>query len=109
LTSESTPEWRDHAEGKWMILLRGFGAIDFYGEIGLRRMRVGDYVLIPAHQKHRITTTSKTPTTWLVVFVTERRVATKCRVKKKRSTKQKRVAKRPAKPESGQGRFKFNS
>ena len=93
LANDSTPDWSEHGVGKWLILLRGSAAIDFHGEIGLRQMHVGDYVFIPPQQKHRITATSKTPTFWLVVFVREKKVATKCRVKKKRPVKKK--AKRP--------------
>jgi mannose-6-phosphate isomerase-like protein (cupin superfamily) len=89
LTDDSTPDWSDLGVGKWLILLRGSAAIDFYGEIGLRRMRVGDFVFCPAHQKHRITATSKTPALLLAVFVREKKVATKCRVKKKRNIKKK--------------------
>jgi mannose-6-phosphate isomerase-like protein (cupin superfamily) len=107
LTGESTPDWSDHDVGQWLILLRGSAAIDFYGAIGLRQMRMGDYVFVPAHQKHKIMVTSKTPSVWLVVFVREKRVATKCRVKKKRSIKRKRVVKRPAKPDSEQRVFGF--
>jgi cupin 2 domain-containing protein len=107
LTDESTPDWSDHDVGQWLILLRGSAAIDFYGEIGLRQMRVGDYLFVPPHQKHKITVTSKVPSVWLVVFVREKRVATKCKVKKKRSLKRKHVVRRPAKPDSGQGRFDF--
>ncbi|MCL2624666.1 MAG: hypothetical protein FWD31_13475 [Planctomycetaceae bacterium] len=88
-------DWCDHDEGKWLILLRGSAAIDFYGEIGLRQMRVGDHVFIPPLQKHRITASSKTPSVLLAVFVKEKKVATKCRVKKKRSVKKKRPPKKP--------------
>ena len=112
-TGQSSPEgfWYDQDEGEWAILLRGEATIDFGGEIGLRRLRPGDYVFIPAHQKHRVVATSnKQPTVWLAVFVKEKKVATKCKAKKKRfvKTAKKRVAKRPAnKPQTGQRLFKF--
>jgi len=96
LADDSTPDWSEHDDGKWLILLRGSAAIDFYGEIGLRRMRVGDFVFVPPCQKHRITVTSKTPTVCLAVFVREKKVATKCRMKKKRNVKKKRPLKKPA-------------
>ena len=95
LPNGSTPDWCDHATGKWLILLRGSAAIDFDGDIGLRQMHVGDYAFVPPLQKHRITTTSKMPTVWLVVSVKEKKVATKCRVKKKRSIKKKFPTKKP--------------
>jgi mannose-6-phosphate isomerase-like protein (cupin superfamily) len=89
-------DWYDHDEGKWFTLLRGSAAIDFGGEVGLRQMRVGDHVFVPALQKHRISVTSKTPGVFLVVFVKEKRVATKCRVKKKRRAKPKKPLEKPA-------------
>jgi len=57
-------------------------------------MRMGDYIFVPPQQKHRITATSKMPTIWLAVSVKEKKVATKCRVKKKRSIKKKRSPKK---------------
>jgi len=95
LTNDSTPDWNGHNEGQWLILLRGSAAIDFYGEIGLRQLRVGDYVFVPPHQKRRITATSKMQTVWLGVSVKDKKVATKCRVKKKRSVKKKLPPKKP--------------
>ena len=71
LVNDSTPDWSDHTTGKWLILLRGSAAIDFHGEIGLRRMCVGDFVFVPPHQKHRMTVTSKTQVISLIVFVEE--------------------------------------
>jgi len=110
LANDSTPDWSDHAVGKWMILLRGSAAIDFHGDIGLRQMHVGDYLFVPPQQKHRITTTSKSPSVWLAVFVKEKRVATRCRVKKKRCVKKKpkRATKHPpGQPTTGQRQFDF--
>ena len=107
LTDDSTPDWSDLGVGKWLILLRGSAAIDFYGEIGLRRMRVGDFVFVPPRQKHRITATSKLPTFWLVVFVRDKKVATKYRVKKKRPVK-KKPKHPPEKPATKQRTLDFN-
>ena len=105
LANDSTPDWCELGVGKWLILLRGSAAIDFHGEIGLRQMHVGDYLFIPPQQKHRITATSKSPTVWLVVFVREKKVATKCRVKKKRSIK--KPKRPPEKSATGQETFDF--
>jgi len=115
-TGQSSPEnfWYDQDEGEWVILLRGEATLEFYDGIGMRRMRVGDFVFIPAHQKHRVTATSaKKPTVWLAVFVKEKKVATKCKVKKKRSVKKaKKTGKRAVtrstkKPPAGQRFFNF--
>ena len=71
-------------------------------------MHVGDFVFVPPLQKHRITATSNLPTFWLVVFVRDKKVATKCRVKKKRPVKKK--AKRPSeKPATKQRTLDFGS
>ncbi len=89
-TGQSSPEnfWYDQDEGEWVILLRGEATMDFCGEIGMRRLRSGDYCFIPAHQKHRVVATStKKPTVWLAVFVKEKKVAIKCEVRKKRAVK----------------------
>ena len=108
LANDSTPDWSELGVGKWLILLRGSAAIDFHGEIGLRQMHVGDYVFIPPLQKHRITATSKLPTFWLVVFVRDKKVATKCRVKKKRPVK-KKPKHPPEKPATKQRTLDFGS
>ena len=107
LANDSTPDWSELGIGKWLILLRGSAAIDFHGDIGLRQMYVGDFVFVPAHQKHRITASSKTPTVWLAVFVKEKKVATKCRVKKKRPA-QKKPKRPPEKPVVGQKMLNFD-
>ena len=112
-TGQSSPEgfWYDQDVGEWVILLRGEATIDFGNEIGMRRLYPGDYIFIPAHQKHRVVATSnKQPTVWLAVFVKEKKVATKCKVSKKRSVKtaKKHAAKQPANnPQTGQRLFKF--
>ena len=108
LDNDSTPDWSEHDFGKWLILLRGSAAIDFHGEIGLRQMRVGDHVFVPPQQKHRITTTSKLPTVWLAVFVKGKKVATKCRAKKKRIVKKSVKKERPPQqPKNKQETFNF--
>jgi len=114
-TGQSSPEnfWYDQDEGEWVILLRGEATIEFDNEIGMRRMRTGDFLFIPAHQKHCVAATStKKPTVWLAIFVKEKKVVTKCRVKKKRAVKKKRPVKKtakrsPEKPASRQRMFDF--
>jgi len=68
---QSSPEnfWYDQDENEWVIVLRGSAALEFKGEPKLRRLLCGDWVLIPAHQKHRVVSTaSDRPTVWLAVF-----------------------------------------
>ncbi len=98
-TGQSSPEnfWYDQDEGEWVILLRGAATLEFAGDIGMRRLCPGDYLFIPAHQKHRIIATStKKPAVWLAVFVKEKKVATKCCVRKKRAAKKAKTVKKRA-------------
>lgn len=53
-------EWYNQEKDEWVILLSGEARILFEnsGEISLKP---GDYLLIPAHQRHKVTYTSKSP------------------------------------------------
>ena len=68
-TGQVTPpgKWYDLDKDEWVILLQG-KAILFY-EDGLPiELKAGDYLFIPAHQKHRVEyTSSKPPCIWLAV------------------------------------------
>ena len=71
-TGQSSPEnfWYDQPETEWVILLRGEATLQFQGKRSIRRLKLGDYVLIPPHHKHRVFSTSEKRTTvWLAVFV----------------------------------------
>ncbi|CAH0535153.1 hypothetical protein VST7929_02814 [Vibrio stylophorae] len=65
-TPDST--WYDQAEDEWVCVLKGEGTLLFeQGESVV--LGVGDSLLIPAHQKHRVQlTTPHDPTIWLAVF-----------------------------------------
>jgi len=70
-TGQSSPDdfWYDQEENEWIVVLRGSAALQFQGESKLRRLLCGDWVLIPAHQKHRVfSTASDRPTVWLAIF-----------------------------------------
>lgn len=59
--------WYDQAINEWVLVLAGRGVIEYEDgrEVGLNR---GDYLYIPAGQKHRVKETSHTePTVWLAV------------------------------------------
>jgi cupin 2 domain-containing protein len=66
----SSPEcgWHDQDEHEWVMVLEGFGIIEFEnGECV--RLEKGDALNIPAHQKHKVKQTSEQqPTIWLAVF-----------------------------------------
>jgi len=51
-----------------VIVLEGEAAILFDGESAPRTLKRGDYIHIPAHARHRVTSTDAgTPTVWLAV------------------------------------------
>ncbi|GHT15723.1 hypothetical protein FACS1894170_13260 [Planctomycetales bacterium] len=73
-TGQSSPPgfWYDQDENEWLVLFQGEAELEIAGaedEIAVVRLSAGDYILIPAHQKHRVQSTSKTTVTvWLAVF-----------------------------------------
>jgi len=70
-TGQSSPPgfWYDQEEDEFVMLLQGTAMLDFDG--GRRQqMEAGDFLLIPAHEKHRIAATSfQPPCIWLCVFL----------------------------------------
>jgi cupin 2 domain-containing protein len=60
--------WFDQEKSEWVLLLRGEAKLQFAGESSSRYLTAGDYLLIPAHKKHRVEwTTPHGPTIWLAV------------------------------------------
>jgi cupin 2 domain-containing protein len=69
-TAHATPagEWYDQDADEWVVLLRGSAELRFDGELQGVVMRPGDYVLIPAHRRHRVEWTDPgQPTVWLAL------------------------------------------
>ena len=67
--AHSTPagEWYDQAQNEWVLVLKG-GAEVRYDDGTTIRMNPGDYLEIPAHQKHRVTWTHpELDTIWLAI------------------------------------------
>lgn len=67
---QSSPEqgWYDQDENEWVVVLSGFGVIEFEDgrEVHLKK---GDYLNIKAHEKHKVKATSlKEVTVWLAIF-----------------------------------------
>src|SRR4051812_620806 len=64
----SPPEfWYDQHDNEWVLLIQGASRLRFEHEV--IEMRVGDFINIPAHQKHRVEwTTPDGPTIWLAVY-----------------------------------------
>jgi cupin 2 domain-containing protein len=61
-------EWYDQDRNEWVVLLQGQAALLFEGESEEILMKPGDYILIPAHKRHRVEWTSSEETTvWLAL------------------------------------------
>jgi len=59
--------WYEQDDNEWVLLLKGDAVIEFEdGET--ERLYPGDYLFLPAGEKHRVASTSKTEkTVWLAV------------------------------------------
>jgi cupin 2 domain-containing protein len=79
-TGQTTPqnatpggEWYDQDAVEWVLVVQGRAEVLFEGEDGPRALGPGDYVLIPAHVRHRVTWTDPDrPTVWLALHFEER-------------------------------------
>jgi len=63
-----TPEgqWYDQERSEWVMVLKGEAKLQF--EDGIIHLKIGDYVDIPAHKKHRVAwTCERGETLWLAV------------------------------------------
>ena len=68
-TGQTTPsrEWYDQDRDEWVILLQGEASLAYVDGSQIK-LTAGDYLLIPAHQKHRVEyTSSEPPCIWLAV------------------------------------------
>ena len=66
---QTTPvgQWYDQAQDEWVVLLQG-NAILGYEDGTQQPLNSGDYVFLPAHQKHRVEYTSaEPPCIWLAI------------------------------------------
>lgn len=70
-TGHASPDgfWYDQAEHEWVVVLSGSAVLRFQDGDRSVVMQVGDYVHIPAGQRHRVESTSADePTIWLAIF-----------------------------------------
>ncbi len=66
--------WYEQEQNEWVVILQGRAKILFAGEKFPLEMGLGDFVNIPAHQRHRVEwTTPDGPTIWLAVFYSKRK------------------------------------
>ena len=71
-TGQATPasEWLEQDWTEWVALVAGAAAIQIEGEPSLRTLGPGDWLLIPAHARHRLEwTDSSAATIWLAIHV----------------------------------------
>ena len=60
--------WYDQEQNEWVLLLKGDASIAFENDMVVN-LGEGDYLNIPAHEKHRVISTSPvTETIWLAVL-----------------------------------------
>ncbi|MBV8825070.1 MAG: cupin domain-containing protein [Hyphomicrobiales bacterium] len=58
----------DQPRAEWVLLVAGSAGLLFEGEAEPRVLNAGDYLLIPAHRRHRVAWTDvEHPTVWLTV------------------------------------------
>jgi cupin 2 domain-containing protein len=70
-TGQATPEgqWYDQDTDEWVLLVEGSAHLRIEGESEDRELGEGDWILLPARCRHRVTwTRAEPPTVWLAVF-----------------------------------------
>lgn len=70
LNGHASPEgfWYDQDRHEWVLVLQGAARLRFEGDEQSIDMKPGDWLNIPAHQRHRVEwTTLDGPTVWLAV------------------------------------------
>jgi cupin 2 domain-containing protein len=69
-TGQTTPEgqWYDQEADEWVLVVAGAARLCIEGEPADRELNEGDWILLPAHRRHRVTwTRAEPPTVWLAV------------------------------------------
>lgn len=72
-SGQATPEgeWYDQEQDEWVLVLAGSAGLLFEDSQEPRRLGVGDYALIPAGCRHRVTWTDPAEkTVWLAIHFT---------------------------------------
>ncbi|MCL4501740.1 MAG: cupin domain-containing protein [Deltaproteobacteria bacterium] len=71
----SPGQWYDQETHEWVVLLSGSAGLWFEGETQIRVLRPGDYLLIPAHLRHRVEWTDPEHiTVWLALYFRDRQL-----------------------------------
>ncbi|MGB2930990.1 MAG: cupin domain-containing protein [Methyloceanibacter sp.] len=72
-TGQATPEgqWYDQDTDEWVVVIAGTARLRLENEDEDRELGEGDWVLLPAHCRHRVTwTRTEPPTIWLALHFT---------------------------------------
>ncbi|MDD2622259.1 MAG: cupin domain-containing protein [Bacteroidales bacterium] len=65
---QCSDDWYDQDLNEWLVLLDGCATIS-YEDGNSVELQKGDNLLIPAHQKHKVSyTTQNPPCIWLTIF-----------------------------------------
>ena len=60
--------WYDQDWAEWVLVVAGGASLQIEGEAEPRQLGPGDYLLIPAHLRHRVERTATgEPTIWLAI------------------------------------------
>jgi len=51
---DAKEQWYDQENDEWVILLQGAAILEFFEPAEKKSLVAGDYLLIPAHVKHRV-------------------------------------------------------
>lgn len=63
-------DWYDQVQDEWVILLEGHAKLQFQNDLTVVDLKSGDYLLIPAHTKHRVHWTDPDiKTIWLAIHI----------------------------------------
>lgn len=63
-------DWYDQVQDEWIILLQGQAQLEFCDPASLQLLNPGDYLLIPAHVKHRVAwTPDDSEAIWLAIHI----------------------------------------
>jgi len=71
-SGQSTPpgEWYDQAWDEWVLLIAGAASLQLEGESEPRLLQPGDFLMLPAHCRHRVERTAAgEPTVWLALHL----------------------------------------
>ena len=73
-TGQASPPnfWYDQTETEWVAVMQGEATLQ-WEDGSMTTMCAGEWLLIPAHLKHRVAETSQEPPCiWLAVFIDEK-------------------------------------